>query len=76
MSGFSRGKWAVAICDRCSFKFPYGDLKAEPGTGWRVCAQCNDGLFSLVSHPQNMLKPIPIDPEALEFPRPEVSVGA
>jgi hypothetical protein len=34
---------AIAICDRCSFKFPIGKLSADrDAPGLRVCEQCND----------------------------------
>ncbi len=70
---YARGKYAQAICDRCGFAFPYLSVREEPGTGWRVCSTCNDGQYSLVSHPQNFTRVVE-DPEGLEHARPDVSL--
>lgn len=50
---YATGRWAKAICDRCGWKKPWGSLTTEPGTGWKVCHECNDGMYSFVAHPQN-----------------------
>ena len=47
MSNFASGKKAIAYCDRCSFEYPYNDLRFEifnqkrtgytkPKTGQRI----------------------------------------
>ena len=34
---------AIAICDRCKFKFRYDDLRADGNSpGLRVCQKCYD----------------------------------
>lgn len=68
---YSSGRNALAVCDRCGFAYPYSSIISEPGTGWRVCSTCNDGQYSLVSHPQNS-PTIPIEEsQGLEHPRPD-----
>jgi len=64
---FASGKYAIAICDRCGFQYKYLTLKKE-WTGFRVCSECYEP-----KHPQ--LEPIHnvSDPEALRFPRPNLS---
>lgn len=57
---------AIAICDRCKFKFPYDSLKPDrDNPGMRVCDPCNDS-------PDPYKKP-PRKPEniTLRYPRPE-----
>lgn len=75
MAKFATGKHSTAVCDRCGFRYPYLQIRTEPGTRWRVCRTCNDGIYSLVSHPQNRIPPISDDPQGLQFPRPEVCTG-
>ena len=67
---YASGKYAIAICDRCGFRFPYPSLKKE-WTGFRVCSECFEP-----KSPQ--LEPVPYtaDPEALRNPRPDVSTTA
>lgn len=39
----SKGVVAVAVCDRCSFKVPYTELRADSNSlGLRVCRSCCD----------------------------------
>lgn len=71
MSNFASGKKAIAYCDRCSFEYPYNDLKFEifnqKRTGYRVCDECLD-----VDQPQLQLgKYATDDPQALLNPRPD-----
>lgn len=73
---FASGKHAWAICDRCGFRFKYLDIVEEEGTRWRVCQSCDDGEYSMISHPQNGPFLVDVDPEGLEFARPDVSVTA
>ena len=44
--GFSSGKMAIAICDRCRMKRPYQDLGPDGNSpGLRVCSHgCRDPL--------------------------------
>ncbi len=44
-ANFSYGRIAIAICGRCSFKFPYSELSADPNVNeLRVCRDCKDEL--------------------------------
>ena len=41
----SNAVMAIAICGRCSMKFPWGDLMSDPNSpGLRVCEDCLDEL--------------------------------
>jgi len=71
MTGYASGKYAFGFCDRCSFRFPLGDLQMEISnntyTGLKVCLECYDD-----DHPQNWLgKVIVDDPQSLRDPRPD-----
>lgn len=58
---------AIGICDRCHFKFPIGDLRADGNTpGLRVCAKCSD-----VKDPYR-LPPRRPDNIIVHHPRPDV----
>lgn len=72
-STFAAGLRAYAFCDRCSFRYPLGELKAEvvkmKVTGLKVCPTCHDP-----DHPQLQLGMWPVnDPQALRDPRPDVN---
>ena len=67
---YASGKWAIADCDRCGWKYPWKALATEPGTGWKVCPTCNDKGWSLVAHPQNY-PAVGTDTIALPWTRPE-----
>ena len=76
MSNFASGKKAIAYCDRCSFEYPYNELKFEiydqKRTGYRVCNECLD-----VDQPQLQLgKYAKDDPQALRNPRPDKGLAA
>lgn len=61
---------SVAICDRCSRKFPYVDLQPDPNfPGMRVCKDDLD-KFDPWRLPARQTENI-----ALRFPRPDVSVA-
>ena len=47
------GRFSKIICQRCGEKKDYLAVKKESGTNYWVCDSCNDGEFSLTSHPQN-----------------------
>ncbi len=69
---YATGKYSLAICDRCGCRAKYKELRAQVvnsvKTGLRVCPDCLDA-----DHPQLRLNRIRInDPQALQFPRPEV----
>lgn len=71
---YSSGKRALAVCDRCGFAYPYSRIRTEMGTGSRVCPTCDDGHYSLVSHPQNYSFSPSEEPQGLEYPRPDVTL--
>lgn len=62
---YARGKYALAICDRCGFQIPYLSLKKE-WTGFKVCSTCYE-----TKHPQLEPKRNVADAQALYEPRPE-----
>lgn len=73
-TAFASGKKAIAICDRCGFRFLLRTLKKQMtkqrDTGLLVCASCLDA-----DHPQLMLGTFPInDPQALRNPRPDTGM--
>jgi len=67
---FAAGKHAFGFCDRCGFRYPLGDLRAEvvnlEQTGIKACPECWNP-----DQPQNQLgrKPM-VDAQALRNPRP------
>ena len=68
---FSSGKWAIAQCDRCNFRYKLKDLKTEiiktKPYKIRVCNTCWDP-----DHPQLQLGMYPVeDPQAVRDPRPD-----
>lgn len=70
---FSSGKFAIAECDRCAFRYPLTTLrklviKGEI-TDIKVCPTCWDP-----DHPQLMLGMYPVeDPQAVRQPRPDLT---
>ena len=66
---YATGKYALAICDRCGFRYKFSSLRKE-WNGLKTCQEC----FEL-KHPQ--LNPLPhvVDPEALYEPRPSSDFG-
>lgn len=61
---------SVAVCDRCSRKFPYVDLMPDPNfPGMRVCKDDLDN-FDPWRLPARQTENI-----ALRFPRPDVSIA-
>lgn len=61
----------LAICDRCSFKYPWKDLLTDGNSpGLRVCKNCWD--------PKNpwRLPPIKADRISLRWSRPDVPLDA
>jgi hypothetical protein len=69
---YAPGDLSIGICDRCSQKVPYRDLRADGNSpGLRICqdAGCWD--------PRDpwRLPPIQPDPIVMRFPRPDVSVA-
>ena len=76
MSAFASGKYAIAICDRCGFQYPYNQLRFEISdqkrTGFRVCPECLDE-----DQPQLQLGQYPVnDPQALRNARTVTSLDA
>jgi len=69
MSGFSTGRIAIAVCDRCNLKMSYQKLRADGDQpGLRVCKDCRDNKdpYKL---PQR-----PMDTYLLRFPRPDTTI--
>lgn len=70
---FSSGKFAIAQCDRCNFRFKLKQLRPlivkRKNTNILVCPACFDP-----DHPQLLLGETPVnDPQAVRNPRPDVS---
>jgi hypothetical protein len=68
---FASGKIAIAICDRCGFRFRLRELKElvvkTKKVNLLVCPACWDP-----DHPQLQLGMYPVDdPQALRNPRPD-----
>ena len=64
------GYASIAICDRCSFKYPYQELRADGNVpALRVCESCRD--------PKDPWRLPPARPDAiaLKFPRPDTPIG-
>ncbi len=72
---FAAGKHAFGFCDRCGFRYPLGDLRAEvvnlEQTGIKACPECWNP-----DQPQNKLgrKPM-VDAQALRNPRPTGAIA-
>lgn len=63
-------KVAIAICDRCSFKYKITELKADGNTpSIRVCEDCRDPIDPY------RLTPLKPDAIALAKPRPDTFIG-
>jgi hypothetical protein len=70
---FSSGKFAIAQCDRCGFRFKLSKLKTlvikTKAVNIRVCHECWEA-----DHPQLKLGMFPVnDPQAVRNPRPDTS---
>ena len=70
---FSSGKYAIAQCDRCNFRFKLKELKTytlkTKNVNMLVCNQCWDP-----DHPQLQLGMYPVeDPQAVRNPRPDIT---
>lgn len=65
---------APFVCDRCGWRYEHSSRQREPGTNHLVCPSCNDGKFSLVSHPQNFSR-LRGREEVVRDVRPDVSLG-
>jgi len=70
---FASGKYAIAECDRCSFRYPLKQLKQlvikTKNVNLLVCPTCWEP-----DHPQLQLGMYPVDdPQALRNPRPDTS---
>lgn len=51
-------------------------MQTEPGTLLKVCKECNDGMWSWVTHPQNYTGLASGDATALPWSRPDLATGA
>lgn len=68
--GNAPGIVAIAICDRCKFKFQYRELMADGDSpGLRVCRECRD-----VRDPYRLPRP-PEKPITMKYPRPDVHLN-
>jgi hypothetical protein len=70
---FAAGKYAIAVCDRCSFRTKLKDLRSLVIKGKTanimVCSECWEA-----DHPQLHLGEYPVnDPQALRNPRRDTS---
>jgi len=70
---FSSGKYAIAQCDRCGFRFKLSVLRKEiiktKKYDLKVCPECWDP-----DHPQLQLGMYPVeDPQAVREPRPDTT---
>lgn len=70
---FASGKYAIAQCDRCNFRFKLKELRKEiiktKNYNLLVCPQCWDP-----DHPQLQLGMYPVDdPQGIRDPRPDIS---
>ena len=69
--GFSTGRMAIAVCDRCNLKMPYNKLRADgDNPGLRVCADCRDTLDPYKLPARKM------ENYLLRFPRPDSTLTA
>jgi|TARA_B110000285_G_scaffold216891_1_gene264631 hypothetical protein len=68
---YASGKFALALCDRCSFEYKLNELKKE-WNGSKVCQECYEP-----KHPQLEPPTVTSDPEALYQARPnnDLEVG-
>ena len=70
---FSSGKFAIAQCDRCNFRYPLKDLRTivvkTKKVNLLVCPECWDP-----DQPQLQLGMYPVeDPQAVRNPRPDAN---
>ena len=70
---FSSGKYAIAQCDRCNFRYKLKELKTytlkTKNVNMLVCEQCWDP-----DHPQLQLGMYPVeDPQVVRNPRPDIT---
>jgi hypothetical protein len=70
---FSSGKYAIAQCDRCNFRFKLKELRTytlkTKNVNMLVCPACWDP-----DHPQLQLGMYPVeDPQAVRNPRPDLT---
>lgn len=77
---FASEKRAIALCDRCAFKYPLKKLRPYVVLGkiinQRVCPSCWE-----IDHPQNWVgiigsRKAADDPQALRNPRPDTNLNA
>lgn len=72
-SKYSSGKYAIAECDRCGFRYKLTELRKltikTKQVSIKVCSTCWEP-----DHPQLQLGMYPVyDPQAVREPRPDVS---
>jgi len=64
---YALGKYALAICDRCGFRYPYLSLREE-WNNLKVCPECYEPKARQLEPTQTGS-----DPEALFQPRPDIA---
>ena len=68
-SGYSSGKFAIALCDQCGQRYKL-NLLIKDWKGFKVCSECYEP-----KHPQLEPKRNINEPQALLQPRPEARMG-
>ena len=61
---YASGKYSLAICDRCGFRYKYTKLRKE-WTGFRVCSECYEPKHPQLDPPRHL-----VDPQALKTQDP------
>lgn len=72
MTSFAPGRYAIGICGRCGFKYPYTELREDGNIkGLYVCGEegCYDQLDPY------KLPPRPPDAFVLHHPRPDLPIS-
>ena len=64
------GSLAIAICARCSRKFPIGELRPDPNAPGLFCCPADVDLFDPYRLPARQTENI-----TLRHPRPDVPIG-
>ena len=75
-SKYASGKWAIAICDRCGFRYKLKELRKltikQHQVELKVCKNCWEA-----DHPQLKVGLYPVnDPQALHDPRTDTTYAS
>ena len=63
---YASGRYSVAICDRCGFRYKSTKLRKE-WTAFRGCSECYEPKHPQLDPPRHL-----VDPQALKNPSPSV----